>query len=96
MTTGMPGPFVDPLVFFALLFWGLTVAVHVAFAAGVPRDAGAYDGVGQGRRSSAPSGGRPTPVVGVFVAGLYWLAHHSTLRSPSRPKDVAGGRSGLA
>jgi hypothetical protein len=66
---------------FAIVFWLITFLINLAFALGVSRDAGqlADSGkgpvlVGQGIWMLATLFG------GVFVAAVYWLIHHSTLR----------------
>jgi hypothetical protein len=65
----------------------LTVIIDVAFACAVFRDA---DLLWQNeRRKTFLVGGLvwalATLLGGVFVAGVYWIIHHSTLRAPSRP-----------
>ena len=96
MMFSAPGFFSDFSIFSAFLFWGLTVAVHLAFAVGVYADAADL------RRSrSGPSLVGPfwwtsaTLVGGVFVAGLYWVVHHSTLRRDSYLKEGTGVQTGL-
>ena len=72
--------------------WGvvagiLTVIIDVAFACAVFRDA---DSLWQSeRRKTFLVGGLvwalATLLGGVFVAGVYWVIHHSALRAPSPP-----------
>ena len=77
----LPFVFAGSATTFALVFWGLTVIVHPAFAVGVYRDASA----------------RPTYLVGTLIWTLatlvggvltvvaYWLVHISSL-SPEVPE----------
>ncbi|MDR3403449.1 MAG: hypothetical protein P4L99_13210 [Chthoniobacter sp.] len=65
-----------------IVFWVLTAVVHISFSLAVWNDS---------RRLSHYLGRRPffvgrgiwglaTLLGGVFVAAIYWLIHHSTLR----------------
>jgi hypothetical protein len=71
---------------FTQLFFGLTLVLHIIFAAGVFIAARGLRARGD-RVMFAP------PIVwalltllwGMFVLVPYWLIHHSTLRSPNPP-----------
>jgi hypothetical protein len=62
---------------FGIIFWVLTVIIHIAFAFGVFSDAT------EGRKPVVlvPPAiwGLATLIGGVFVAAIYWAIHHSAL-----------------
>jgi len=77
-----------------LVFWVLTIVVNVSFALAVWNDSrhlGAY----LHRRTFFVGGGiwaLATLLGGVFVAAIYWLLHHSTLRpQPPIPNGAQPG-----
>lgn len=65
----------------------LTAVVHLCFACAVWSDAGMM--ARHHRRGTFLVGGflwgLATLLGGVFVAGVYWIIHHSTLRPPHPP-----------
>ena len=72
------------------LFWLATALVHIVFAIGVFKDAEKL--VANNRETQfVPSfvWSMATLVGGVFVAGIYWAMHHSSLVAvrPAEPKE---------
>jgi len=72
-----------------LVFWGLTILIHVLFASGVARDAGALKDNGQRIILVGPmTWVFATLVGGVFVAVAFWLMHHTEIfRDKTPPED---------
>jgi len=65
----------------------LTIIIHLAFAAGVTTDAKRLSGPGGGLFLVGPNmWGFATLIGGIWVAAVYWLIHHSSLRSKEPPK----------
>ena len=81
MPLNMPG---KAWVYLIYIYWLIIAAIHVVFAIGVYKDA-----VRLQRELNHPVLFVPveiwaiaTLVGGVITAGIYWVIHHSTLRSP--------------
>lgn len=79
------------VMFGMIVFWAITIIVHICFAAAVLHDA-----------KTLPDGRQPIfvgPVIwflgtilgGVFVAVAYWAMHHSRLNDavPAARRDLA-------
>ncbi len=91
-----PGQSLSLPVLFFVASWLATIAIHVVFAVGVTQDA--IDLRHRGVATSLVSPAWWTLVTlfgGVFVAALYWLIHHSTLRREPQSKEAVVDHSGL-
>ncbi len=91
-----PGQFLSlPILFFAAS-WLATVAIHVVFAVGVMGDATDLQKEGASTSLVSPAWWTlATLFGGMFVAALYWVIHHSSLRLDSPGKEATTDRSGL-
>jgi hypothetical protein len=70
-----------------VVVWGATAIVHIAFAWAVLVDADLIWRMERRKPFLVGAGlwGLATLLGGVLVAALYWLIHHSTMRSPTPP-----------
>jgi hypothetical protein len=65
---------------FTPIIWILTIAIHVIFAAAVARHGGMLHRQSTGTVLVGPIVWAFAVLLGgVFVAGMYWLIHHSAL-----------------
>ena len=81
MQTNIFGPTSELWFTLIVLFWGITILLHMLFAAGVAHDAGKLTRIGVRTALVGPMvWAFATLLGGVFVAAVYWLIHHSTLR----------------
>ena len=69
------------------IYWFAIIVVHICFAVAVFRDAENLESVPARKLWFVNSGiwALATLVGGIFTAGIYWVIHHSTLRSPVEP-----------
>jgi hypothetical protein len=71
-----------------VLFWALTILIHVLFAAAVARDAGALRDNGQRIILVGPMiWVFATLIGGVFVGVTFWLMHHTEIFQDKAPAD---------
>ncbi len=90
------GEFLSIPGLFFVASWLATVAIHVVFAVGVLQDTIDLRHKGVTTTLVSPAWWTlATLFVGVFVAALYWVIHHSALRRESPGKKATADRSGL-
>ncbi|QDV39281.1 hypothetical protein [Tautonia plasticadhaerens] len=74
-----------------IVTWALTIAIRVAFAIGVWRDADTLRRSREGPALVSPFWWTVATLLGgVFVAAVYWVVNRSTLRPGSPFKEAAG------
>ncbi len=80
MELGIEPDLAESLLGLWLLVLPLTAVVHIGFAGAVWADAGDLKRREQGPVLTGPFFWTAATLLGgVFVAGIYWLMHHSTL-----------------
>ena len=77
----MANPLLWSLLVLGMMYGLVLLIVHIAFAAGVARDAARLEGEADGTLIVPPIvWSLATLAGGILVVAVYWLIHHSALR----------------